>query len=148
MILGGKRRECGTCDAVGGKEIFPRRGGEVEPLESLGEEEVLKGNRKGGAMAMAHTIEELVAERVRLLGSGNQIREVVIRHTKRLLDDPEDLREATNKGDMDIWGVAQDIVQGEARQTGFRRHREGTPLGRPGMMGDTTSFQEVLPSER
>ena len=69
---------------------------------------------------MAHTSKELVAERVRLLGSGNQIREVVIRHTKRPLDDPEDLREATNKGDMDIWGVAQDIVQGEARQAGLR----------------------------
>ena len=67
LIFGGKLRDCCTCDAVGSKEIFTRRGGEIEPLESLGEEEFLKGNRKGGAIAMAHTIEELIAERVRLL---------------------------------------------------------------------------------
>ena len=140
MIIGRKLGECGICDAVGGKEFGARRGGEIEPLEGLREEEVLKGNRKGGAITMAHTIKELGAERVRLLGSGDQKRELVIRHTKRPLDDPEDLREATNKGDMDIWGVAQDIVQGEARKAGLRRHREGTPRGQPGMMGYTTSF--------
>ena len=140
LILGGQLRDCCTCDAVGSEEVLTRRGGEIEPLESLGEEEFLKGNREGGAVAMAHTFEELIAERVRLLGGGDQVWDLAIRHTKRPLDDPEDLRKATNKRDMDIWGVAQDIVQGEARQTGFRRHREGTPLGLPWMMGHTTSF--------
>ena len=47
MIIGRKLRECGICDAVGGKEFGARRGGEIEPLEGLREEEVLKGNRKG-----------------------------------------------------------------------------------------------------
>ena len=67
LIFGGKLRDCYTCYAVGSKEIFTRRGGEIEPLESLGEEEFLKGNRKGGAIAMAYAIEELIADRFRLL---------------------------------------------------------------------------------
>ena len=125
MIRLGKLRDGSVGDAVGADETLTRLGREIEPLESLGEEEILEVSSKRRAVTMAHTVEESVAERIRLLGSGDQYGDMGVGHTKRPLDDPEDLHEATDKGDMDIRRVAQDVVQGKTKAS-LRGHREGT----------------------
>ena len=66
-----KRRDGGVGDTVGAKETLTRLGREVESQEKLREEEVLKVRSKWSSIAVAHAVEETVAERDWELGSGD-----------------------------------------------------------------------------
>ena len=66
-----KRRDGGVGDTVGAKETLTRLGREVESQENLREEEVLKVRSKWSSIAVAHAVEETVAERDWELGSGD-----------------------------------------------------------------------------